>query len=103
MNRKSLRSWLRCQRLEERNVPSGSAGGVVWRDLNGNGQHDAGEPGLSHVVVRLLNEAGTVVESTETAADGTYHFDTLVPGTPYVIQVVIPDPSAWQFTPPNQG
>jgi len=54
-------------------------GDRVWEDLNGNGVQDPGEPGLSNVVVRLLDGQGVEVASTLTDANGIYSFTGLVP------------------------
>ncbi|RYI81073.1 MAG: hypothetical protein EON47_23685 [Acetobacteraceae bacterium] len=40
-------------------------------------------------MVKLLDGLGAVVATTSTAADGTYHFEGLVPGT-YAVQFVAP-------------
>jgi len=54
--------------------------GMKFEDLNGNGAKDAGEPGLSGWTIRLMKE-GTEVESQVTAADGTYSFTSISPGS----------------------
>ncbi len=58
--------------------------GMKFEDLNGNGAKDAGEPGLSGWTIRLMKE-GTTVESKVTAADGTYSFIGIAPGS-YTVQ-----------------
>ena len=57
-------------------------GDFVWRDSNGNGIQDAGEPGLANVRVQLLDTTldNAVVSSTRTAANGLYQFSSLQPG-----------------------
>jgi hypothetical protein len=62
-----------------------SLGNYVWSDLNGNGTND--EPasaGISGVKVYLLNASSVIIDSTVTAADGSYLFDTLNSGTYFV-------------------
>jgi protocatechuate 3,4-dioxygenase beta subunit len=54
--------------------------GLVWLDTIRNCQFDSGESVLSGVIIQLLNVAGQVVATTQTAADGTYRFENLVPG-----------------------
>jgi hypothetical protein len=49
-------------------IVTGRAHGVVYRDLNGNGQRDAGEPGVPDVVVRRG------AARTTTTSDGSYRF-----------------------------
>ncbi|MGB3636751.1 MAG: SdrD B-like domain-containing protein [Rivularia sp. (in: cyanobacteria)] len=89
---------------------NGSIGDTVFADENGNGTQDAGEPGVSGVVVRLIRPGqdgvfGTTddqideqrTDNTETVAfnentPGQYTFDNLPPGD-YQVQMVLPDGS----------
>ncbi|MEZ4984507.1 MAG: SdrD B-like domain-containing protein [Saprospiraceae bacterium] len=57
-----------------------SLGDFVWEDLNANGQQDANEPGIEGVTVMLLDAAGNMLDQTTTAVDGSYGFNTLIPG-----------------------
>ncbi len=74
---------------------AGSIGDYVWNDSNGNGLQD--EPpsaALAGVGLRLYADDGdavfepggddTLVATTATAADGTYRFDNLPPGSYWV-------------------
>ena len=120
------------------NVPppqEGSIGGVVWHDLCAtpwgdapptppegcvvlpgggylaNGVLEAGEPGLAGVVVALGAAAcpSAGAATTTTAADGSYLFTGLVPGT-YCVSVdalhptneTILIPGTWTY-PPGEG
>lgn len=63
-------------------------GDVVWLDTNGDGIQNAGEPGVAGVKVTLTSDGaaakdanGTPIAPVVTAADGSYHFDNLLPGT----------------------
>jgi hypothetical protein len=47
---------------------TGTVGGTVWRDLDGDGRRDGGEPGVSRVVI---GRNGTSVRAV-TATDGTW-------------------------------
>lgn len=47
--------------------------GVKYEDLNGDGNRDAGEPGLEDWTIRLRYE-GKLVASTTTASNGAYSF-----------------------------
>ncbi len=58
----------------------GSIGNLVWRDLNGDGDRDAGEPGIEGAVVRLYSGA-TLVSTVVTGPDGSYQFNNLPLGT----------------------
>ncbi|MFN8060706.1 MAG: SdrD B-like domain-containing protein [Vicinamibacterales bacterium] len=67
-----------------------SLGNLVWRDLNGNGRADAGEPGIPGVVVRLFNGAASALLAT-TSTDGTGHYlFTQLEAGDYVVEVVAP-------------
>jgi uncharacterized repeat protein (TIGR01451 family) len=67
-----------------------SIGNQVWRDLNNNGLLDAGEAGLSGVLLELYEDTNgngvfdsgvdTLVGSTNTDANGIYSFGDLFPG-----------------------
>ena len=69
--------------------------GHVYDDLNGNGTHDAGEPGLAGWIVAAYQSSGTPI-STTTAADGSYTL-AVPPGT-YAIQETLQ--SGWAETAP---
>jgi len=66
----------------------GRLGDYVWEDLNANGIQDAGEPGISGVVVDLYdagangvcdstNADDSFLDTTSTDSDGYYLFDNL--------------------------
>ncbi len=50
-------------------------GNRVWRDDNGDGVQDPGEPGLAGVEVQLLGPSGAVLSTTTTDASGQYFFN----------------------------
>jgi len=60
--------------------PLGSIGDRVWLDDDRDGVQDAGEPGLSGVVVELRDSAGGLLASQTTGADGEYLFGGLSQG-----------------------
>jgi protocatechuate 3,4-dioxygenase beta subunit len=62
-------------------APVGLIGNFVWEDLNGDGLQSANEPGISGLTVSLLNNAGAVIGSTVTDANGLYQFTNLAAGT----------------------
>jgi hypothetical protein len=64
-------------------------GDRVWEDLDADGVHDPGEPGIGGVTVRLFDDSGTELGSTVTDDDGAYGFSNLTPG-PYHVEVGIP-------------
>ncbi len=57
-------------------APPIEIGNRVWNDANNDGIQNAGEAGLSGVVMELLNSGGTVIASATTAADGSYYFSS---------------------------
>ena len=57
-----------------------SIGDRAWIDLDGDGEQDAGEPGLPGVVVTLKDATGAVVATTTTDANGNYLFTDVNPG-----------------------
>ena len=61
-------------------VPS-SITGLVFLDQNNDGLFNGTDSGIAGVPVELLDAGGTVVATTVTAADGSYRFDNLQPGT----------------------
>ncbi|MDI6804433.1 MAG: SdrD B-like domain-containing protein [Bacteroidota bacterium] len=72
----------------------GRISGIKFNDLNANGQHDAGEPGLPGWQINL---AGPVVGNMLTGAGGVYEFDNLPPGNYQVSEVLQPE---WIVTTP---
>jgi hypothetical protein len=66
-----------------------SISGMKFEDKNGNGARDSGEPGLSGWTIKLMKE-GTTVASQDTAADGSYSFTGVVPGSYTVEEVAQP-------------
>lgn len=61
-------------------------GDRVWNDVDGDGIQDAGEGGISGVLVQLY-EGATLVQSMTTGASGSYLFDDLKPNTAYFIRI----------------
>ncbi|HSS49624.1 MAG TPA: SdrD B-like domain-containing protein, partial [Thermoanaerobaculia bacterium] len=64
-----------------------SIGDLVWKDTNGNGVQDSGEPGISGVTVQLLNASNTVIATTTTNSSGNYTFSGVAAGN-YTVRVV---------------
>jgi hypothetical protein len=65
-------------------VKPASLSGFVYVDANENGVMDSGEPGIPGVAMRLTgtNDLGTIAAlTTTTAADGSYSFGALRPGS----------------------
>ncbi len=72
-----------------------SVGDRVWLDTNGNGVQDAGEPGVSNVLVTLYSSSNVAVRSTYTDVNGNYLFTDVTPGA-YTVGVSLPP--AFVFT-----
>jgi hypothetical protein len=68
---------------------SGSIGSFVWKDLNGNGIQDIGEPGLPGVMLSLSLSPYGVIQTAMTDAAGNYQFGGLCGGT-YTVSVTTP-------------
>jgi protocatechuate 3,4-dioxygenase beta subunit len=70
-------------------LPTSSVSGVVYHDKNNNGQRDAGEAGISGVLITLdgVDFLGRAVRRTQlTVAGGAYSFQTLLPGDYHILE-----------------
>lgn len=74
-----------CQQLGDR----------VWRDDNGNGTQENGEPGVAGVTVSIY-KGGILIGSTITDAYGYYLFNGLDVGNDYVVKFT--PPANYRFT-----
>jgi hypothetical protein len=79
-------------------IGTGDIAGTVFNDLDGDGIRNAGEPGLAGVTITLRNDANAVIAVTVTAADGSFAFLNLQPGTYTVTET---DPPGLVSTTPN--
>ena len=68
-------------------VANNTIKGTVYRDDNRDKTINGDEPGLERVSVQLLDEDGTVLQTLDTAADGSYAFQHLPDGK-YTVKVV---------------
>jgi protocatechuate 3,4-dioxygenase beta subunit len=85
---------------EERNFGNYSPpaiSGVVWNDLDADGEKDAGESLLPGWTIVL---SGTASAMTVTDGNGAYIFRDLAPGT-YTVAEVIASPDDWQQSSPS--
>jgi Tol biopolymer transport system component/protocatechuate 3,4-dioxygenase beta subunit len=80
--------------------PLSSLGDYVWRDNNGDGIQDAGEPPVRGVTVILYDGNNVEVARTTTDANGYYIFEGLRAGD-YVVEFV--PPAGYEFSPQGQG
>ncbi|HLO55671.1 MAG TPA: SdrD B-like domain-containing protein, partial [Saprospiraceae bacterium] len=87
----------------EKVIVVGGLGDTVWKDLDGDGIQDAGEPGVAGVIATLTDCMGNVLQTTTTDATGFYFFNNLIPGN-YQVQFDIRNlPVGCAFTFQNQG
>ena len=63
----------------------GAIDSVVFSDLDGNGEQNPGELGISGVTILLLDDTGNVIATTITDSDGNYNFDNVAPGNYTVV------------------
>ena len=76
--------------------------GIVFNDLNHNGQYDSGEPGIPNVYVVLYSSASGCV-TTQTNASGNYSFTVTAPGS-YTVYEPVSSPNGCpptEFTQPE--
>lgn len=78
----------------------GTLTGAKWNDLNANGAHDPGEPGLAGWTLQLVDAAGNVFATAVTDANGHYTFPSVPPGTYTVVEV---QQAGWSQTAPPGG
>jgi hypothetical protein len=79
---------------------NGIVGDFVWDDYNGNGIQDAGEPGLSNVLVRVYDTNGVFAGVTRTQSNGYYQVRGLATDNYYANFTL---PTNYFFSPANQG
>jgi hypothetical protein len=93
------RSWTTAVRVEREfsiKAPfSAGRGGLVFQDLNGNGVHDRGEPGLQGVVIRADGEMAV------TGSDGRYRMNAVERIAPRLDERSLP--YGWLLSPRQIG
>ena len=67
-----------------------SLGDFVWNDLNKNGLQDAGEPGISGINLRLVDQNDVILSTLTSGNFGFYFFSNIAPGT-YRVEADIPE------------
>ena len=78
-----------------------SLGDKVFNDTDKDGVQDPGEPGVSGIVVKLLDGNGATIATTTTDANGNYVFSGLMPGKPYIVE--FGKPSGFDYSPQQIG
>jgi len=86
----SLASSVAAVRYDFCELPPASISGQVFVDLNGNCVRDQGELLLDGVTIHLLDDAGHIVDTTQTDPAGQYAFTGLEPGI-YGVREIQPD------------
>ncbi|HEY6928897.1 MAG TPA: SdrD B-like domain-containing protein, partial [Thermoanaerobaculia bacterium] len=76
-------------------------GGLKFEDTNGDGIREPGEPPLGGVTINLGPSVGPPSQTTTTAADGTFLFTSVTPGS-YVLTESVPA-GFTQTVPPSGG
>jgi uncharacterized protein (DUF2141 family) len=76
----------------------GSIGDTVFRDNNGDGDQDEGEPGIPGVQLTLRDSEGRDFGTTTTNQNGNYTFDNLPVDTTYTVEAARPT----DFTPTTE-
>jgi hypothetical protein len=61
----------------------------LWRDLDGDGIRDAGEPAIAGVTVNLYDQNGKLVGSTITDANGVFVFTSFLGIWPHIDQGLV--------------
>ena len=61
-------------------VPVATVDGLVFNDINENGEQDNTENGLANVTVILIDEAGVEVARTLSSLNGRFSFSRMTPG-----------------------
>ncbi|QJD82955.1 DUF7507 domain-containing protein [Cohnella herbarum] len=67
--------------------------GIVFNDINHNGQFDPGEPGIPNVFVVLFSNTGGTCIPAQTDVNGIYSFTVTVAGT-YTVYEPVANPGA---------
>jgi hypothetical protein len=80
---------------------TGSISGQKILDLDGNGIFDGNDRGFEGIVFELRDQAGTVVATRTSDAQGNFRFDALPLGT-YVLSEILP-PNFFQTFPGTTG
>ena len=84
---------------------TGALGDTVWKDLDGDGIQDDGEPGVPGVIVTLYTCDGEFIRKDTSDNDGFYFFDFLLPLESYyaVFDISPLNNPDCVFTFPNEG
>jgi uncharacterized repeat protein (TIGR01451 family) len=86
---------------ESTQVRALNIGDFVWKDLDGDGIQDAGEPGVPGVVVLLYDGVGGLLASQATNHNGYYNFAYVDYGVIYNLAFILP--AGYVFAPRDQG
>jgi len=77
----------------------GAINGVAFKDYNGDGIRQNGEPGVGDIVVKAytndLNNKDNFLQETTTRSDGSYSLDVPLDSYPLRLEFIIPDSSCY--------
>ena len=84
-------------------VVAGSIAGLIWQDLNHDGNLDSGEPGISGIKIDLYSPTLEILASDTSDGTGAYAFPSLPIGTYQVRPDAAFLPDGWDATTTVQG
>ncbi|MEZ4909661.1 MAG: SdrD B-like domain-containing protein [Saprospiraceae bacterium] len=87
----------------EKVIVVGGLGDTVWKDIDGDGIQEPGEPGVEGVIATLTDCEGNVLATQVTDANGFYFFNNLIPGNYQVHFDISALPKGCAFTYQNVG
>lgn len=82
-------------------APAATVGGTAWRDLDGNGVRDGGEPLEAGTTIELWSADRSQLLGSTTAAGGAWSLAAPQPGATYRVRVVLP--AGTIYSPDGQG
>ena len=80
--------------------------GTVWEDVDGDGNQDTGEEGISGVTVNLVDPISLTVTPAVTDANGDFRYAGLISGRAYTFAVLtntLPSSGTWTETYESDG
>jgi hypothetical protein len=96
----SLAGYPTCGGSQSVQFPTATVNGLKYKDINGNGSQDLGEPDLQGFKFNLINSSNKTIASTSSDATGAFHFTGVNPGTYTIHEEPV---SGWKQTQPAGG
>jgi hypothetical protein len=85
-----------CAVTNETNFPFATISGSKFKDINGNGTKDAGEGPLQGFSFKLMQGTTQIGTTQQSAADGTFSFSNVSPGSYKIVEQT--PPAGWAAT-----